>query len=128
MANTVVVSSSLLAAAALVLFLFLSVCMPTSEAAPFFVNMPEMSNLIQMPDLPRIQMPDIRLPEIDPATMIENGGQAVARTGEGVIVMFENGMAAFMRTSTGLFDGIMRSGRSLMDMFGNAMGMLPIIG
>ena len=60
MANTVVVSSSLLAATASVLFLFLSVCTPTSEAAPFFLNMPEMSNLIQMPDLPRIEMPDIR--------------------------------------------------------------------
>ena len=71
---------------------------------------------------------NFRLPEIDPATMIENGGQAVARTSEGVVVMFENGMAAFMRTSTGLFDGIMRGGRSIMDMFGNAIGMLPIIG
>lgn len=130
MASTSVVSSSLLAVTFVALFFVLSVCTPTSEAAPFFFNMPDPTR-IQMPDfssLPRIQMPNLRLPEIDPATMINNGGEAIARTGDGIVVMFENGMHAFMRTSTGLLDGLMGIPHSIMDFFGNAIGNMPSLG
>ena len=54
-----------------------------------------------------------RLPEIDPATMVRNGGQTIARTTNGVIVQFENGMQAFVRTSSGVMDMFMRMARSL---------------
>lgn len=130
MANTIAVSSSLLAATFVAFVFFLSVCTPTSEAAPFFFNMPDPTR-IQMPDfgnLPRLNMPNLRLPEIDPATMINNGGEAIARTGDGVVVMFENGAHAFMRTSRGLLDGLMSIPHGIMDFFGNAIGNMPSLG
>ena len=82
------------------------------------------------------------MPEIDPATTIENGGQSIARTGDGVLVMFENGMFAIMRTVTdvlegeerenrsenGLFDGLASRRRRLMDIIRNAIRNLPLIG
>ena len=82
------------------------------------------------------------LPEIDPATTIENRGQAIARTANGVLVMFENGMLAFVRTvtdvlegeerenrsETELFDGLASSRRRLMDIIRNAIRNLPLIG
>ena len=82
-----------------------------------------------------------RLREIDQATSIENGGQAIARTGNGVLVVFENGMLAIMRTitdvlegeeranrsETGLFDGLASRRRRLMDIIRNAIRNLPLI-
>jgi len=103
MANTINRNVMLLAATLFVLTVFVSV----SDAAPFFTdNAPSVN-------LPRVEMPNIRLPEIDPATMINNGGRAVARTSDGVIVMFNNGAQAFMRTSNGIMGMFMRMARSL---------------
>lgn len=119
MANTIMQNFMLLAATVFVLIVFVSV----SEAAPFFTDNVPSVNLpsIEMPDfssvnLPRIEMPNFSLPEIDPATMINNGGRAVARTSDGVIVMFNNGAQAFMRTSTGVMDGVMNVGNMFMRM------------
>ena len=66
----------------------------------------------------------LRLPEIDPATMVQNGGQAIARTSDGVIVMFENGMQAFVRTSSGVVDGLL----SIPQMFMRMARSLPFFG
>ena len=54
-----------------------------------------------------------RLPEIDPVTMLRNGGQTIARTTNGVIVQLDNGMQAFVRTSSGVMNMFMRMARSL---------------
>ena len=60
MANRVVVNLSLLVATIMAFCFLLLVCPLTSEATPLFLNMPETSNLVQIPDLPRIELPDIR--------------------------------------------------------------------
>lgn len=118
MANTIKPSVPLLAATGLLLIFVVSVL----EAAPFFINTPSMDNL------PTIQMPEMRLPEIDPATMINNGGQAIARTGDGVVVMLDNGMQVFMRTTMdgvhGLMDGITNTRITILNM----LRSLPFIG
>ena len=67
---------------------------------------------------------NFRLPEIDPQTMMENGGRTIARTTDGVVVMLDNGMQAFMRTTTGVTDGIMDAGQMFLRMFRS----LPFIG
>jgi len=109
MANTVSYRVMLLVATAVVMSILIS----TSEAAPFFTD-----------NLPTINMPNLRLPEIDPATMVRNGGQAVARTSEGVIVMFENGMQAFVRTSSGVMDRLL----GIPQMFMRMARSLPLVG
>lgn len=87
--------------------IILVICLSVSNAAPFFTdNVPSVN-------LPQISLPEMRLPEIDPATMVRNGGQTIARTTNGVIVQFENGMQAFIRTSSGVMDMFMRMARSL---------------
>ena len=106
MANTIITSVPLLSATVLVLIFVVSV----SEAAPFFID--------NMPSLPEVEMPNnFRLPEINPQQMIENGGEAIARTGDGVIVMLDNGMHTFMRTTTGVMDGVMNAGQMFLRMF-----------
>ena len=45
--------------------------------------------------------------------MVRNGGQTIARTTNGVIVQLENGMQAFVRTSSGVMNMFMRMARSL---------------
>lgn len=60
MANRVVVNLTLLIATTRALCFLSLVCPLTSEATPLFINVPETSNLIQIPDLPRIELPDIR--------------------------------------------------------------------
>jgi len=109
MANTVSYIVSLLAATALVL----SILVSTSEASPFFTD-----------NLPTVNAPNLRLPEIDPSTMVRNGGQVIARTSDGVIVMFENGMQAFVRTSSGVMDGLLSIPQTFMRMARN----LPFFG
>jgi len=109
MTNTVSYSVLLLAATALVISMLVS----NSEAAPFFTD-----------NLPTVNLPNLRLPEIDPATMVQNGGQAIARTSDGVIVMFENGMQAFVRTSSGVVDGLL----SIPQMFMRMARSLPFFG
>lgn len=111
MANTITPNVILLASTVLVFLFVVSV----SEAAPFFID-----NM----NLPTIEMPEMRLPEIDPATMINNGGQAIARTGDGVVVMFDNGMQAFMRTTTPILEGVQNAGQMFLRMFRS----LPFIG
>ena len=45
--------------------------------------------------------------------MLGNGGQTIARTTNGVIVQLDNGMQAFVRTSSGVMNMFMRMARSL---------------
>ena len=56
------------------------------------------------------------LPEIDPATSIENGGRAIARTTDGVVVLLNNGYYALVRTSTGLVESVLSIPEMLMRM------------
>ena len=56
--------------------------------------------------------------------MMERGGRTIARTTDGVVVMLDNGMQAFMRTTTGVTDGIMDAGH----MFLRMLRSLPFIG
>ena len=60
MANTVVANPPQLVATIMAFCFLLLVCPLTPEAAPLFFTMPETSNVIQIPDLPRIELPDIR--------------------------------------------------------------------
>ena len=56
--------------------------------------------------------------------MIQNGGQAIARTGDGVVVMFDNGMQAFVRTTTPILEGVQNAGQMFLNLFRS----LPFIG
>jgi hypothetical protein len=117
MANTIKPSILLLSATALILIFVVSV----SEAAPFFIDS---INGINMPSLPTVEMGNMRLPEIDPATMINNGGQAIARAGDGIVVMLDNGMQFFMRQTNGAREGVMNAGQMFLRMFRS----LPLFG
>merc|ERR1712043_116407 len=106
MAITVKFTSLLFAATAFVLV----ICLSVSEAAPFFTdNAPS----INLPEISLPEMSYLRLPEIDPGTMLRNGGETIARTSNGIIAQLDNGMQAFVRTSSGVMDMFMRMARSL---------------
>jgi len=116
MANTVNHKALAIAATALVMVILVSV----SEAAPFFTDNTPSVNLprVELPtiELPTIELPEFSLPEIDPATSIENGGRAIARTTDGVVVLLNNGYYALVRTSTGLVESVLSIPEMLMRM------------
>lgn len=89
-----------------------------------------------------IVLENFRSPEIDQARTIQNRVEAIARTGNGVLVMFENGMLSFVRTitdvlegdervnrsETELLDGLASSRHRLTDIIRNPIRNLPLMG